>query len=97
MRLSNDRPNQVPRDLDITYGARGRFLFVVCFSVLIAAIGPSARFAEVLSTFLLFGAGITVLGAMYKCDKLVSKHLTDWDVSLALIAFGLLAHFFASG
>ena len=97
MRLSKDRPNQIPHDLDITSGARGRFLFVVCFSVLIAAIGPSAQFAEVLSTFLLFGAGITILGAMYRSEKLVSEHLTEWDVSLALIAFGLLAHFFARG
>ena len=91
MLSTKERPNQDPHNRDVTLGARGRFFLVFGFSVFIAAIGPSAHFAEVLSTFLLFGAVIMVIGAKLKGDKLVSKNLTEWDVSAALVVFGLLA------
>jgi len=95
MRPPKERPDQNPHRRDPNFGAIGRILFVLGFSVLIAAIGPSGHFAEVLSTFLLFCAAITVVGVILKGDKLVAEHLTDWDVSAALIGFGLLARLVA--
>jgi len=92
---SKERPNQNSRRRDPTRRAMGRFFFVLGFSVLIAGIGPLGHFAEVLSTFLLFCAAISLLGALLEREKLVAGYLTNWDVSAALIGIGLLARFVA--
>ncbi len=94
MRPPQEQPSQNPRRHDPTLVALGRFIVLFGLSVFIAAMAPAAHFASVLSTFLFVAAAITALYAMRQSEKLSPEHLTQWDVSAALMALSLLARFF---
>ncbi len=52
-------------------------------------------FEPYLSTFLFIAAVIAAATAIRQSEKLALEHLTDWDVSAALMALSLLARIFA--
>ncbi len=93
MRPPQEQPNQNPPSQDPTLIALRRFVLLLSISLLIAAMAP--HFASALSTFLFIAAVIAAAMAIRQSEKLALEHLTDWDVSAALMALSLLARIFA--